>query len=259
MGIKKIRYTNSLGVSIDFDNKKLFCENMDLTGMPGTFSVDAFAYTNGQITTSRSIGGRTIPCSFALVDRNDDESLRNKLAAAFSPLLTGTLRIQTGNDMHGNVYEIDVYSSAVPVFKRDSGVWYVWRWDVNFVADYPFFRKHRPNIVRLSERETVVASYSTIDVPIKITFPQTAQFRNVTTGTGFNVRAAEGHPFPITVDTAAFTITDSNGDDAGSAVSISDDISRVLLIPGNNTIQCDWNDHTDPVVLEYPELSLGVF
>lgn len=253
--IKTLKYTNTAGISIEANTgKRLYCSNMDLSGVNGIFATENYAFSHGQVTVSRNIGARTIPCQFIFNDRCNDEAFRNKLCAVFSPLLTGTLTIETGSRLHGSTYEIDVYPAAVPVFRRDT-VNYLWKFEVDFIADYPFFRKKKQQIITLTDAYTIIKSDSPIDVPLEITFPESAVFTNYATGAGFTLHQ---HPDnkAVTVNTKDFSVIDEDGNDVNHLIGMSDDISRVGLVYGDNNIFCACGS---PVVMKWYDLVLGVF
>lgn len=136
MYVKKVIYKNELGMELSADNRTVFCENIDAAGVAGNFITEAPAFAPGQITIDSQIAARVIPCSFAFRDTEAGELQRMELAEIFSPLLSGTLTVW-GEE---NVYTIECRPQAVPSFKRDQSVPYIWRFDVDFVADYPFWQ-----------------------------------------------------------------------------------------------------------------------
>ena len=59
--LKKVKYRNSLGQEVIFDNKIFFCERIDMTGTSGVHTSDTLAFSDGQITTNHQLSPKTIP------------------------------------------------------------------------------------------------------------------------------------------------------------------------------------------------------
>ncbi len=137
-GEKNVIYENSLGQRLVFDNRQLFIEYIDMIGTTGIHAAESLASADGQTSVYHQLGAKTIPCSFALKNINLDDYTKLYLESIFNPKLSGTLTVITKND----VYKIECRPQNFPTFKRDE-VKFVYRFDVDFVADFRFAYENR--------------------------------------------------------------------------------------------------------------------
>ena len=249
---KKIRYKNIRGMSLCFGDKRpYYLEKIDATSLSGVFSADSFARFPGQVTNFRNVNARSVVCDFAIQITDRDKSIIEDVIALFNPLLPGVLTIDTDS----GTYEIDCCPSAVPSILPDDKVPSVYRFSIDFVCDYPYFRKPVPITEKIFQAETKIYSYSSVDTPLKIHFPAGGIFTNRTTGQGFSISPASDG-VGVTVDTKNFAITDDNGNDVSNLISIADDIGDVYLQQGWNAIFCVCD--VLPVTISYDILVQGV-
>lgn len=233
---KTVTYTNQLGRSITFDNKKpYFIESIDATSMQGVFSTETLAQTIGQITTSRIFTSRTVVCDFALcIEKSEKKQfILDEIIALFNPLVSGTLKIR---NTRGS-YEIDCYPSAVPKIEKDKNVKTVYRFSVDFICDYPYFREVGIITKKLTETYNTVNSLSVVDTPIIINAPANEAFifTQRDTKQGFTISGCDK---PVTINTTDFSITDSDGNNRSNLISAADDIGDIYLRYGKNNIFC---------------------
>lgn len=245
-GEKNVIYENSLGQRISFDNKKLFIESIDMTGTTGIHAVENLAFSDGQSSVYHQLSAKTIPCSFALKNINLDEYTKLYLESIFNPKLSGTLTVITKND----VYKIECRPQNMPTFKRDE-VKFVYRFDVDFVADFPYWQKGAEISLSLSAGETFVYSNNPIDLPMKIMFPAgPATLFNVN-GKGFNLRS---HNMPLIVNTQNFKVTNSSGQNCNQYIDATAQLDEVYFKYGQNKIICS---PFSGVQIFYYNISLG--
>lgn len=250
---KRVKYKNELGQELIFDDWVLFCESIDTTGVSGIFNSESLAFSDGQVTTDVFLGAKTIPCSFAFKDIRDDIFMRDKIAAVFSPTVSGVLTVYSEWDK----YEIDVRPSAVPSFQRDKDVPYVWRWDVDFIADFPYWRVGAKRSVSLESQYTSIRSHCPLSVPIEIYFPPSTASRiyiNVN-GKGF-VYNGTNCDVGVVLDARNFTCTGTDGNDYSHKVDVTVNIESLKLRYGKNTISCPTYSG---IIVSYYYLSTGVF
>ena len=149
-GTKTAVWINSLGQKLLLDNRKLLLEYIDMTGTAGIHSTEGHIFADGQTTISHQLGAKTIPCSIAFNDRRHDDHMHDYLTEIFFPKLEGKLIVYSKQ----NRYEIDCYPQDFPSFKRDKAK-HVWKFDVNFVADFPYWRKGSLQNILVSDIPTV--------------------------------------------------------------------------------------------------------
>ena len=245
-GDKIVIFKNSLHQRVIFNQKYLFCESIDMTGLSGIHSVQNLAFSDGQVTVSHQLGAKTIPCSFAFKNTKNDGYTKNLLENIFIPKDNGTLTVITKD----NTYSIDCYPQNVPVFKRDE-VKFVYRFDVDFVADFPYWQKGAEIPLTLSNAETLVYSNNNIDLPMRIVFPSgPATLFNVN-GKGFILKK---HTMPLTVDTQTFTVKDTQGKNQTQYIDATAELDEIFFHFGENKIIC--SPFTDVKILYY-QLSCG--
>lgn len=217
-----------------------------MTGLSGIHSVQNLAFSDGQVTVSHQLGAKTIPCSFAFWNFQNDIYTKNLLENIFIPKDNGTLTVITKD----NTYSIDCYPQNVPVFKRDE-VKFVYRFDVDFVADFPYWQKGAEIPLTLSNAETLVYSNNNIDLPMRIVFPSgPATLFNVN-GKGFILKK---HTMPLTVDTQTFTVKDTQGKNQTQYIDATAELDEIFFHFGENKIIC--SPFTDVKILYY-QLSCG--
>lgn len=172
-GDKVVIWENDIGQSVTFDNEgTLFVESIDMTGTAGIHTVESLAMADGQVSVAHHLSAKTIPCSFAWYGEDDDGTIKRRLAQIFSPLHSGTLTVLTSHSGYSASaqYQIGCRPQNVPTFKRDTNL-NVWRFDVDFVADFPYWRHGAEQVVTLNSSNVVVTSSCPFDIPPVIYIP----------------------------------------------------------------------------------------
>lgn len=246
-GDKNVIYENSLGQRLVFDNRQLFIEYIDMIGTTGIHAAESLASADGQTSVYHQLGAKTIPCSFALKNINLDDYTKLYLESIFNPKLSGTLTVITKND----VYKIECRPQNFPTFKRDE-VKFVYRFDVDFVADFPYWQKGAEIPLTLTNAETLVYSNNNIDLPMKIVFPASVSTTlfNVN-GKGFTLKK---HDISLIINTQNFKVTNANGQNCNQYIDAAAQLDEVYFKYGQNKIIC--SPFLD-VRIFYYNLSLG--
>lgn len=258
-GRKNVAWRNSCGQEIVFNNIDLFVESIDMTGTAGIHTVESLAGADGQVTIGHNLGAKTIPCSFALKDKTGTR-LEN-LAQMFRPEI-GLLTVTTADE---HVYRIDCYPQNIPTFKRDSGVPYVWRFDVDFIADKPLWRKGSEIEVLWSDLPLIsglhtIQSICVYDIPPKIHFPATnhAVTFNIQNGALKRFTLKKHEDFAVLVNTDDFSVTNaSTGANVNNLLDPTAELDDIRIKYGNNAITFSSASQGTGVKIIYTELSAG--
>lgn len=252
--IRHIRYRNFYGKEIYFDNKKYFAEEIQIGGTSARYNSLRLFDSPGAVTDDYGYDVMPIHIRFALLDKSDNRDNRDLAGSLFASVKPGILTVYTDDDE----YSIELHLTQTPVFNKVNT--HVWRWEADFIADYPFFQKGRlPNRKTIESYTTIVYNTSPVPVPVKIRFYKDTPFKNQTSGKGFSVSLPQGADW-IEVDTKNFNITDSSGNNANNCVSIYDEIDEVMLLPGKNEIFCPtYSSGGNNNTLEWWELRGAVF
>ena len=270
-GYKTARWTNALGVSVYFDNAgKYYIESIDMTGNSADFTSSPIACADGQTTTDVKLAPKVIPCSFALFDTNNSDTVLTWLSGVFFPKVSGKLTVYTDND----TYRISCRPQTVPTFTREA-VGCVWRFNVDFVADYPYWRKGSEHSVTLDSNAVTVTSECPFDIPPKIIFPAnnaditfsiqhrlTSSDSWSTSVDAFKVCGTLGNTarnFPLMIDTQTLRITNANtGANVNNWVDASAQTDKALIKYGQTQIVCMGTFASDNrPTLSYYVLSMG--
>lgn len=247
---KKIRYKSG-DLSLEFwDKAPLYLESIDATSLSGNFAVSTLARSVGQVTDYRTVGSRTIICNCAVWVTDGDQIL-DEIIALFNPLRTGTLTITTDS----GEYEIDCYPQAVPQIKNDDNRKDIYRFEVDFVCDYPFFRESHNVKKNLNAGTTKIYSDSVIDTPVEIAIParDTETLFVLANSVGNFALSVLPCSEQITVDTKTFTAVSENGQDISNKIAVASQIEDFKLVYGLNSITS-----SVPFTLCYYNLTLGV-
>lgn len=254
---KRISFKNSIGELI-FDRKRLFCESIDCNGNAVISTVEQLMNCHGSVTISNYLAPKTIPCSFKLVDLDDDPFLRERIVRILNPLVVGTLEVQTET----GTYEISCRPTESPSFKR-TDVYYIFTWTTDFYADYPLWKK--TNVIHEHEMtyiRDIITSKSSIDVPVEITFRsnQTPFMRQSGNNSSAIVVITSGLTENyLKLDTKDYTAVDSSGNDVSYRVYAADNgIGKMTLCPGENILTGNASlEH--PITIKWYDLTTGVF
>ena len=250
--MKKVFYQNALGQKIFFDNKTLFCESIDMLGNSAVHASETLALSDGQVTLSHQLAPKTIPCSFAFKNRNPYD--KQILESIFNPLISGTLTVYTDS----NVYQIDCYPQNVPTFKRDA-VPYVYRFDVDFVADFPYWRVGQKHSMTFNWGNTIYTSQCPFNLPIEIQFPPfEAGIVFIVNNVGFQLSPRDKI---VTVNTQNFSVRDNNGNNCMNYVVTNGNgyvFDKVFLRYGRNSIYVSSTvSPIDDIQVSFYDLSFG--
>lgn len=254
--IKMVKYKNENGLSLCFKNKKpYYFEKIDATGLGADFASDELARAVGQITTYKKIKAKTIPCDFAVwfTSEADKTDKLNYLINLFNPLSDGVLTLVTDTE----TYEIGCYPSAVPSIAKDDNVRTVYRFTVDFICDYPYFKQVGIINKPLENGINIINSSSIPNTPVKIYIPDCSegaiiQFQNTLGNNTIKLLAVEG---AVTVNTEKFTATAENGEDVTNKIDLSSKIENCMLTYGKNKIILNVPDFA---VISYYNLVIGV-
>lgn len=231
-GNKTAVWRNALGQEIVFDNRTFFLESIDMTGTAGIHTVESLAMTDGQVTLDHHLGAKTIPCSFAWKDMQDDRWMQAYLTGLFNPTVSGTLTVYTREE----TYQIDCYPQDFPVFQRDSGVSYVWRWSVDFVADYPYWRKGTQRVHTLTSAQSTLVSRCPFEIAPDIYLPACGELWLAINGKGMTISA---HEEAIVIKTETLeVITADDGENCNYLIDAQYEIDRLRIRYGTNTVIC---------------------
>ncbi len=270
-GDKVVIWENDIGQSITFDNEDtLFVESIDMTGTAGIHTVESLAMADGQVSVAHHLSAKTIPCSFAWYGEDDDGTMRNTLAQIFSPLQSGTLTVLTKQSGYSSSqqYQIDCYPQSVPVFKRDTNL-NIWRFEVDFVADYPYWRKGVEKVVTLNGASVKIDSQCPFDIAPVIYIPAkpdsiivllTCYRRNSseswsTQTPAFTVAARN---YALWIDVKTMRVRKASGAYADQVISVTADIDKALIRYGENLFVCTGSGGAaDDPKLYYYDLSMG--
>lgn len=255
--MKTVIFKAQNGMSMTFGYRKpLLVEYIDASSLQGVFATNSLLGSVGQVTSSATVGARTVVCRFAvcITDKDKRNSVLDSAISLFNPLNKGVLTIYSGLKS----YEIECRPSAVPEFKRDSSISHLYRFDVDFVCDYPYFRQCGKIAVPLTSGENIVRSMSEIDTPVEIYIPDCSKGAKITlenTGTtGIKTLTILSYNGGLTVSTENFKAVSESGGDLSYKIDISSDIEDFKLKYGKNVL----NLSVDNAVLRYYRLYSGV-
>ncbi len=231
------------------DKAPLYLEKIDATSLACVFSTDTLCRSVGRVTTYKTVGARAIVCDFALVINNENVYLLDEIIALFNPSLSGTMTIITGNA----VYEIDCYPQAVPNIQKDSDVYSVYRFSVDFVCDYPYFRQKGIIKKPLTQGENIINIRSMVQTPVEIYIPDCTNGAVISIPTA-TIKILPSNS-PITVNTRLFTAYNSEGNEVTNLIDLSSDIEDFKLNYRKNIITLNGAESAE---LRYYNLFLGV-
>lgn len=266
--IQKVKFKNCYGEEIVFKKHyPLYFEAINTFGISGRFAVQELAFCDGQQTINYSASGKTILAKFAYWDKENDIFMRKKLERVFTPLRPGTLTVYDDWDK----YEITVYPSGVPDFSEPGRK--VYKWDVNFVADDPYWKRMPPKKENLKPvllddydppaygcEKTFRYCGSAPSAPI-ITFPpiggESAKISIYITNSRGELLKLNITTFdkPVTVDCHNMSVTDSSGDDCSHYLDANANIDTPYLTPGENTASLYAPDGAEVEIKWYEKFS----
>lgn len=250
---KRIVYTNSAGISMEFGWKKPYLlEKIDCCSGDTIIIAESLAGESGQITIDRKMPGKSITLELSAVIPYDAYTAERRLQdiqSLFDPLLNGTLQVYTPFC----VYTIDCAPTA-DIYPEKTGVWYKYSFSVHLKSDDSYFKKGVPVPVTLSQYSTTVNSSSAPALPVRVTFPAGFTGRFDIGGSGITVATATNDI--TTLDTKEMVLRDSQGNAINNRLNFSTPIEKIRLRCGKNTVHCDMT--AGDVLMEYDELVGGV-
>lgn len=258
-GKKNLSYRNELGQEVVFDNRVLYLEAIDMIGTPGIHTAESLAMSDGKRTIRHQLGPKTIPCSFAVKDVGNVEWLKNRLTEVFFPKLSSTMTVET---MYGH-YEIECYPLNVPTFRmaENDGVW---RFDVDFVADYPYWRKGAKQSITFT-RGAVNSYYIQSRCPYEICpdiyLPASSSDTQMTIVAsdvaGGPTLSFLAHDFPITLSTRKFDMRNANtGELCTNYLNPNVPLDDMRIRYGKNFVKV-LSGVQDGIVVSWYDLSMG--
>ena len=254
--IKKVLYQNSSGFQAAFYTYKLpLCESIDASGVGADFISDSLAFGDGQITTYKKLKPRQIPADFALsiIDEKEAERKLNYMTKLFNPLDDGKLTIV--NDI--GTFEIYCSPAETPSFDN-SKVSYVYRFSVDFICDYPYFKQLGSLGATIEVgTSTEIISNSVPDTPVQIFIPDCSNGATLVLNNRNGSAKIEILPYDkaLTIDTQTFTAINANGIDVTKKIKVSSSIEDFVLTYGKNTL---YLTGADSAVFSWNNLMIGV-
>lgn len=243
---KIVQYKNEQGLSMVFgDTAPCYAEKIDATSLSGVFSSDTLARSAGQITTYKTFGARTVVCDFAVVGTDK----LDMIIQLFNPSLSGVLTIIS----ESGTYEIECYPTAVPTIQKDSNAYALYRFSVDFVCDYPYFREVGQIVKPLTQGENIIRTRTSAPTPPQIYIPDCSN--GATVSTNIATITIVPNNYAIIVDTRLFTAVNAVGADVTSLIDLSSNIEEFRLNYGKNTVILS---ETSTAELRYYNLVLGV-
>lgn len=254
---KKIVYKSDNGLQFAFSNTApYYLEKIDATSIAGVFTTDIIPDRLGQVTTSKTFGGRTIVCELAVVFGNDEmktfkKQILSELTECFTPLSNGVLEIETDF----GTYKINCYPQESLKFDN-SEVSYVYRFTVDLICDYPYFKNVKTNKNTLTANEsTIISSRSRIDNrEIIIAVPNfNANFTLTNETTNKEIRLKKFGGGKVILDVLNFKLITGDGTDVSQFIDITCDIEDFCLKYGANKLTANLD-----ATIEYSDILLGV-
>ena len=260
--MKKIIYTNAFGDSIEFgcDGGTLTLEDIDANSLGMTVSASKNAGQDGQTTTGKTYNPRDIRCKVGIKglasgrwSKSEFDRLWSQVTQAIVPNVDGTLVYINGN----NRYTINCYPQELAQPERVVGEYY--RMVIDFIADWPFWRGAEEHSTSIAGGETAtINNPSGVEMPITVIFSGPAsnvRLTNVTTGKFLRLAQSIADGVTLTVNTANYTATLSDGTRANYKLAANSEYFR--LFRGDNLLEAT-SDGTEPVTVKYQYVYLGV-
>lgn len=260
-GKKNMIFRNALGQEVVFDNRTLFLESIDMIGAPGIHAAESLAGADGQQTICHQLGPKTIPCGLALKAVGDVEWLKNRLSEVFFPGHgnAGTMTVVT---QYGR-YEIECYPANVPSFTmaENDGAY---RFNVDFVADYPYWRKGAKQSITFT-RGAVNSYYIQSRCPYEICpdiyLPASSSDTQMTIVAsdvvGGPTLSFLAHDFPIILSTRKFDMRNANtGALCTNYLNPNVPVDDLRIRYGKNFVKV-LSGVQDGIVVSWYELSMG--
>lgn len=259
--IKKVKYENEFG-TLYCDNYELYCEEIDTLGVQGISFSEQPIGANGQYTLQTRLAPKTVPATFALVERGlHSVILRDEVARILNPLIWGTLTVWGEH----NTYTLHCRPTEAPSPKR-TNVPNKWRWTTYFQSDASFWHRggiqtaplDRGYIGGITYQFKAYTDYPTPPIiTLGHTVNPTSQYVMAINGHTLAVRE---HARDVTIDCSNMTLTDSDGNSVNYLIGDQSDLTGYDLIRGSNTFAVVAGMPSDgSITLQWYDLSLGVF
>lgn len=252
---RKIIYQSN-GMSLCFGDKMpYFLEKINAESLAGVFSADTLLGSTGQFTTSKSFGGRTVTCEFAIAFLSSDmryfkKGILRKVLECFNPTIEGVLTVITD----GGEWEIACYPSEVPSFDNSKTA-DIYRFSVDLICDYPYFKNKRENTVSLTASTSkTIKTHSAINIPFQIVSGPFSNLAVTNTTTGKTAKFTTSAGVEAVFDTGTLEYKQhSTGTDISQYIDVTSDFDEMYLVPGENVITANYK-----TTIVYHDYVLGV-
>lgn len=230
MFIKTGMYENEIG-RLEFTRAgPLYMSKIDASGSAVDQDESSLVGVPGSVVTDLRSRSRVIPAEFTFADI-DTAVQRDRIAAVFEPLLWGVLTIYTENDE----YTMDCRPQEAPVFVRDKDIDYLWSFDIDFYAPYPYWRRGQERSFDGGIGTSVIRSKTINRTPVKITYQ--AGDSGMLKINGAQMTISNTHSKAITINTEDLTVIDSDGNSVYDIIDIATyPIEDMVMNYGDNEI-----------------------
>lgn len=230
MHTRYLKYKNCYGVELFFDNITFLCESMEISKATARYTSQIPLQSSGQVTGDYYCSSLPMRFSCALRDTKDLITNRQLVDRVFSPLAPGELTILTDE----GDFKITAHQTARPEFVRAGS--HAYRFELEFIADDPFWRFGEEKSIALNNGSTVVNNLSSVAVPFKVKVTAAGHVVNATIGKGFSFGAPpSGVPYYV-INTEDYSVTGSNGANLNYLLDPTY-LDNAALLPGENTLQ----------------------
>ena len=232
---KKVRYTNEYGQTIEFlQERPLYADSIDCSQLEGIFATEKFSRANGQKTIKKQVGARAITLQGSYYDEEYRDFGLVGLQTVFSPLVSGTLEIET--DFH--TYTINCYPAAVPLFTRASDTPAIIKFTVVFQSDEPFFRMGAQHEFHPTTGTTsYIESETQTPAPVEIVVPAGVRCGIISPhGAVIRLDNSAGST-DVIINTEDFSIKDTDGADKTALLDPTANIWDMMISPGTTEMQ----------------------
>src|SRR5574344_2007566 len=177
-------------------------------------------------------------------------SMRNRIVSIFTSLENGVLTVWSKTSK----YEIDCYVQEIPVITKDSNVPYVYRWNVDFIADYPFWRKGKKRVVNYTNvlQSQNINYYGEIAAPWNLTYKATGNIFICNNGHSIKINAYNGY---VNIDSYTTKVTNESGQNINYIIDPTTEFDYYNLVPGKNNFVISG---ADTAALSFYNLAIGV-
>lgn len=250
--IRKIMtYENELGQKMTFcDHAPLYLERLNACSIDADITSEKLLGAVGQRTYDVSLPGQPIEASLAVTepDSHRRQILLDRVLSLFEPTLSGKMYIRNADGLFFN--ECRVLSRPFP---EKQTVRYMYKFDIRFMADYPYFRRCGEKSVQSAIGDSSsFSSASPVKTPFKAVFVAGGSGTFRLNGKAFHFTTAL--PVDVYFSSSDYSFVDANGNDVSYLVSSLTDFNQAYIRYGNNTIENTFGN----VILTYSQYVPGV-